>query len=114
MPVHRPWSLDVDTIVGVAITLLAVLAVQVVFRRRERRQDSAVLAEPVAVDRSRRPGAGGTASAEERRMERPRRTTVERARCRVAPGGLSRVAGGICELRRTFHGRWDGLTGGSV
>ena len=77
--------------VGVAITLLAVLAVQVVFRRRERRQDSAVLAEPVAVDRSRRPGAGGTASAEERRMERPRRTTVERARCRAVPCRAGRL-----------------------
>lgn len=60
MPVDQPWSLDVDTIVGVAVTLLALLAAQVAARRRERRQSSPALAEPVAAERHRRPGAGGT------------------------------------------------------
>ena len=36
MPVPPPWTLDVDTIVGVAITLLAVLVVQVAIRLRDR------------------------------------------------------------------------------
>ena len=36
MPVQPPWTPDIDTIVGVAITLLAVLVVQVVIRLRDR------------------------------------------------------------------------------
>ena len=39
MPVQPPWTLDVETIVGVAITLLAVLAVQVAIWLRDRRRE---------------------------------------------------------------------------
>ena len=40
MPVQPPWTLDVETVIGVAITLLAVLLVQVVFRLRERQRSN--------------------------------------------------------------------------
>ena len=46
MPVHPPWALDIETIVGVAITLLAVLMLVVVrtaSRHRARRRTPAVL-----------------------------------------------------------------------
>ncbi|MCY4559352.1 MAG: hypothetical protein OXF79_23830 [Chloroflexi bacterium] len=36
MPVQPPWTPDIDTIVGVAITLLVVLVVQVAARLRDR------------------------------------------------------------------------------
>ena len=39
MPVHPPWTLEVETIVGVTITLLVVLAVQIACWRRERRRE---------------------------------------------------------------------------
>ena len=38
MPVQPPWTLDMETIVGVTITLLAMLAVQVAPRLRARRR----------------------------------------------------------------------------
>ena len=45
-PVHPPWALDIETIVGVAITLLAVLmpvVVRTASRHRVRRRTPAVL-----------------------------------------------------------------------
>jgi len=39
MPVQPPWTPDVDTIVGVAITLLAMLVVQIAARLRDRRRE---------------------------------------------------------------------------
>jgi len=36
MPVQPPWTPDIDTIIGVAITLLVVLVVQVAARLRDR------------------------------------------------------------------------------
>ena len=39
MPVQPPWTLDIETIIGVTITLLAVLAVQVATRLRDRRRE---------------------------------------------------------------------------
>ena len=49
MPVPPPWVLDIETMVGVAITLLAVLVpvvVRAASRRRARRRTPAVLPSP--------------------------------------------------------------------
>ena len=46
MPVPPPWALDIETIVGVAITLLAVLVPVMVSRHCTRRRNPAVLPSP--------------------------------------------------------------------
>ena len=49
MPVHPPWALDIETIVGVAVTLLAVLVsvvARIASRHRARRRNPAVLPSP--------------------------------------------------------------------
>ena len=56
MPVPPPWALDIDTIVGVAITLLAVLVLVVVRTAPSATAAPGCSAEPVAAVRSRRVG----------------------------------------------------------
>ena len=46
MPVQPPWTLDIETIGGVAITLLAMLVVQVGSRLCKRRRHMAVQSSP--------------------------------------------------------------------
>ena len=46
MPLPPPWALDIETIIGVAITLLAVLVPMMVSRHRARRRNPAIFPSP--------------------------------------------------------------------